>query len=423
MTKQMRALTDRLVHALAPESKPYKKTDIRGGGLHIVVQPNGQKIWRFRVRMNGQDKVLTLGHFPKMLLGEAREKSKQMVSVVKHTGEDPIAVVRERDQSSRFDVIGREWLDRMESQWTKDHMQDVRTRMERHVFPMIGAKPIQLVQPEDVFGVVRAYEARSIHIARQLRKQIESVFGYALATGRHKGFNPATSIASAMTPLPKATPRASLLKVEQLRAMITEVEALPAFPQTKAAHRFLALTAMRIGEVRQAMWTQIEGLDTDAPMWVVPLEQMKMKRDHIVPLPRQAVDVIKAMIPVSGRQPYIFPNTVSAHGYLCGNAVGHMLDRAGYHGKMVPHGWRSAFSTIMNDRHPDGASDKIIEAALAHLPDDKIRAAYNRGTYLEHRRKMMQEWADLVMNGVGPLADVIEGPHRTGWKEFDGRRK
>lgn len=201
--------------------------------------------------------------------------------------------------------------------------------------------------------------------------------------------------------------------------MLAEVEDTPAFEQVVLAHRFMALTAMRSNEVRQARWEQFEGLNTDKPVWRVPEEVMKMKRrgDHRVPLSRQAVEVIRAARSLFGKYPFVFPHTSKHDRCISGHTLCLLLKRAGYHGKHenkarrhCPHGWRSTFSTNLHDIYPEQSN--VIEAALAHFNRDRTAAAYNRGDYFERRRQLMQEWADLIMMGAAPAMALLGRPKR-----------
>jgi integrase len=200
--------------------------------------------------------------------------------------------------------------------------------------------------------------------------------------------------------------------LDEARAVLAAVENEVAFPVTKLALRLLALVAVRPGELRGARWEEFSDLDGAAPAWTVPGPRMKMKKPHTVPLARQAAEVIAAVRTLTGRGPLLFPNLRNAHQPMSENAMGYLLNRAGYHGQHVPHGWRAAFSTIMNERHR--VDRDVIDLMLAHAPKDKTEAAYNRAAHMERRRELAQEWADLLLEGRPPAAELLEGPRRHG---------
>lgn len=184
---------------------------------------------------------------------------------------------------------------------------------------------------------------------------------------------------------------------------------MPAHPATKAAHRFLALTLVRPGEVNGARWDELE-FDADPPVWSIPAERMKMKEPHTVPLSGQAGAVLDAMRPITGRAPFVFPNARSAHKPMSENAMNYLLPRAGFSGVHAPHGWRATFSTIMKERFPTDSD--VIERILAHAAQDRVRAAYNRAAYFSRRHELLQVWADLLLDGAIDATALVTGPRR-----------
>jgi len=179
---------------------------------------------------------------------------------------------------------------------------------------------------------------------------------------------------------------------------------------TKLALRFLALTAVRPGEIRGAAWAEFEQLDGVEPTWRIPAPRMKMKHEHVVPLSRQSVAVLRAVRSLTGRGPLVFPNARHAHRPMSENALGYLLNRAGYHNRHVPHGWRSTFSTIMNERYRQDR--QVIDLMLAHASKDKTESAYNRAAYMPRRRELAQEWSDLLLQNSADAASLVEGRRR-----------
>jgi integrase len=207
----------------------------------------------------------------------------------------------------------------------------------------------------------------------------------------------------------------AITDLEGARQVLRDVEAIPGHPVTKLAMRLLALTVVRPGTLATTPWTELSGLAEQDPTWTIPAERMKLRldqkrreeRDHLVPLPRQAIEAIAALRQLSGDSPYVFPNVRGFHRPMSENALGYMLNRAGYFGRHVPHGWRSTFSTVMNTRRR-GDGD-VIELMLAHVKKDRVKAAYDRAAHMDVRREIAQEWADLLMAGLPPAASLLTG--------------
>lgn len=264
-----------------------------------------------------------------------------------------------------------------------------------------------------ILTVLRKVEARgSIETARRLRQRISTVFAYAMSEGIADR-DPAAGIVKALKPLPKKGRQPAITSLEEVRTILAAAEASTASPIVKMASRLLALTAVRSGVVRSATWDEFEGIDWDGegpesdtrPLWRIPAARMKLsveRKDeeafeHLVPLSTQAVDVLLAMRRLTGRNELVFPSSRSPRRPLSEGAIGYMYNSAGFQGRHVPHGWRAAFSTIMNERalagkRPDRA---IIDLMLAHVPKNTVEATYNRARYLDRRYEIAQEWADL----------------------------
>jgi integrase len=291
------------------------------------------------------------------------------------------------------------------------------TSLENDVFPVIGhMKPDEITAPT-VLGVVRIIERRgAIDTARRVRQRMSSIFVYAIATGRGSA-DPAATIKEAMTPLIKGR-QPAIINLDKAREMMRATETVPAHPVTKLALRLLAIFAVRPGTLATTPWDEWAEFSHNEALWVIPSERMKLKRqqkgreerDHIVPVPRQALDAIEVLRKLTGRGPYAFPNARFAHRHMSENAMNYLLNRAGYHSTHVPHGFRSTFSSVMNERFPQDG--KVIDLMLAHTPKDKVEGAYNRALHLPRRIQLAQEWADLIMEGAPPAAELLAGPKR-----------
>ena len=409
-------LTDVQIRKAKPAEKPFKLAD--GGGLHLYVSIAGGKSWRYRYEIGGKEKLLTIGPYPEIGLAAAREARLAAKALVR-AGKDPSAEKRVAARAApatadpagpTFEEIAREWHDLNKGQWTDTHANDVLRSLERDVFPALGSTAIAALDAPTVLAELRKVETRgSVETARRIRQRMSAVFGYAIASGRATS-DPATQVTKAMAPLPKKGRQPAITELEGVQEVLRKTEAEPAHPVTKLALRLLALTAIRPGELRGARWDEFQDLDSDAPSWLIPAERMKMKVEHVVPLSRQAVEAIEALRPLSGRGALVFPMSRNATKPISENAIGYLLNRAGYHSRHVPHGWRAAFSTIMNERFK--ADRAVIDLMLAHAPKDKVESAYNRAEHLDRRRDLAQIWADLLMVEQAPISKILEALRR-----------
>jgi integrase len=251
---------------------------------------------------------------------------------------------------------------------------------------------------------MRSIERRGApETARRVRQRISAVFVYAIATGRADA-DPAAIVKGAMAK-PKRSNLPAVTNLDGLRAVLQAAEAIPAHPGTRLALRFIALVACRNSEIRGMKRSEFEGLDGPEPVWCIPKERMKADREHLFPLAHQSVEVVKLATSLIGRGELIFPSVRHAHRPMSENALGYLLNRAGYHGKHVPHGFRAAFSSIMNERYPEYRS--VIDLMLAHVNKDKTEAAYNRALHLPLSLRLAQEWADALLEGMPPATSLL----------------
>ena len=405
-------LSDAACRAAKPGAKPLKIAD--AGGLYLFVAPTGGKLWRCDYRQNGKRRTASFGAYPVVSLVDARRKRDDL----KRKIGDGIDPAREKKAakvaatvaaSITFESVAREWHKLQLASWTKTHASDVLHSLERDVFPTLGGEPLASITPRDVLACVRAIEARpAIETARRVRQRMSAVFVFGIATGRCET-DPAAVVVPALAKLVKGK-QPAVATIEEARDVMRAAESTPAHPVTKLALRILALTSVRPGEIRGARWSELDGIDTDKPVWQIPADRMKMRRPHLVPLSCQAVEAFAALRSLTGDGELMFPSARNARAPISENALGYLLNRAGYHHKHVPHGWRATFSTVMNERHP--RDWKVIDVMLAHSKADAVEGAYNRALYLDRRRELAQEWADLLMDEQAPLANLIAGRRR-----------
>lgn len=416
-------LNDAKLRGAKPREKSYKLTDSHR--LYLEVKPSGGKLWRWNYSYDGKQKSMNFGIYPMVSLLDARAKRDEACAVLRD-GHDPAWVKKLRIEANleagrqTFERVARQWHENAKSQWAAIHAAEIIRSLERDVFPAIGALPITQLMPPLVMGVLREVEARgSIETAKRIRQRISAVFVYAIAEGITKD-DPAEKLGAALKPLRKGR-QPAITDLVRLRKMIIAAEEDYARPVTRLALRFLALTAVRPSELRGARWDEFEELNGPQPLWRIPSARMKgdldrkeeLDGDHLVPLTRQAIAVLKALWPLTGSGELLFPNNRHTHRPMSENAIGYLLNRAGYHGHHVPHGFRAAFSTIMNEWAEQYGKDhdrKIIDLMLAHVPKEKVEGAYNRAAYMPRRRELAAVWADMLSEDLPDPAVLVDRP-------------
>ncbi len=411
-------LTDTQIRKAKPADKGFRLSD--GGGLHVFISPAGGKLWRLRYEIDGKEKLLSIGPYPDISLVQARE-ARAAAKEALRAGRDPSDLKKHKRLmtaamvATTFEAVAREWHDIQKQFWAPVHAYDVLHSLERDIFPTLGTRPIAEISAPEVLDALRAIENRPAkETARRVRQRMSAVFVYAIASGRTSA-DPAAIVEGAMQPLKRGR-QPAIVDLDEARKMLMVVDASPASPVTKLALRLLALTALRPGTLITTPWAEIDAAED--LIWQVPASRMKLRqalkddeqRDHLVPLPRQAVDALDVLRRLTGRGPLLFPNTRHAHKPMSENAIGYLLNRAGFHNRHVPHGWRATFSTVMNERFR--ADRQIIDLMLAHVPKDKVEGAYNRAAHIDRRAELAQLWADLIMDGQLPAAALVSGPRQ-----------
>jgi integrase len=426
-------LTDAKAKAAKPRDKAYKLADAEQ--LYLHVSTTGSRLWRMDYKHGGKRKTLSFGAYPKVTLSDARRKRDEAKELIRD-GFDPAverrltAKAQEADHEATFERIARRWWERNKPRWSARHADDVIQSLERDVFPEIGGLPIARLRAPRILDLLHQIERRgSVETAKRVRQRISGVFGSAIAMGIAES-DPTASLKNELQPVARRGKQPAITDLDGVRRVLTDAEATPSHIVTKLAVRLLALTAVRPGELRGAGWSEIEGVDWTRQSygpylatWTVPAARMKgtLARkdedggDHVVPLSMEAIDVLLAMRDITGRLPMIFPNQRRSHEPMSENAMGYLLNRAGYHGRHVPHGFRAAFSTIMNEQasRAGRAGDRaVIDLMLAHVPKDKVESAYNRAAFMPRRRAIAQEWATLLMEGKPPAVALVDRPCR-----------
>jgi integrase len=388
------ALSDTGIRKAPRPDKPKKLAD--GSGLYLLLNPNGSKWWRFKYRYSGKEKLLSLGTYPDTSLADAREKRdaarKQLA-----TGIDPGAhrkaekAAGEERAANSFEVIAREWHAKQSKSWVELHASRIMLRMENDIFPWLGVRPIAEITAKELLATVnRIVNRGAAESAHRVLQNCGQVFRYAIATGRAER-NPAADLKGAL-PAVKQKHLAAITDPNAIGALLRAIDEYRGSFVTKCALRLAPLVFVRPGELRQAEWSEF---NLDKAEWNIPAEKMKMREPHLVPLPSQAVDILRELQALTGRSRYVFPSVRSPKRPMSNNAVLAALRRMGYASdEMSGHGFRAMARTVLDEVlhfRPD-----YIEHQLAHAVRDPNGRAYNRTAHLAERRKMMVAWADYL---------------------------
>jgi len=377
-------------------SKDYKLGD--GGGLYLLVRPTGSRLWRMKYRFGGKEKLLSFGRYPEVTLAEARLRRAE-AKLALARGEDPGP--RAASPVTRFEAAARAWHGNRASGLEPGHAARILSRLERDVFPSLGQRDLKDITAGDVLTVLRAVETRgALDVSRRLRQHVSQVYLFAIPQG-WATHDPAAGLATLLRPKPRVRHMARV-GAGELPALVRAIDAYDGDenPRRRAVTRdallFTLLTWARTNETRYATWDEFEGLDGPDPIWRVPAERMKMGREHIVPLSRQAVALLES-VRVYSRGSYVFAGD-KPELPISQNTMIYGCYRMGYRGRQTVHGFRGLASTWANEAEcyrPDW-----IEMALAHADRDDVRGAYNSALYLTPRRRMLQAWADHILGMI-----------------------
>lgn len=402
-------LTDTAIRNARPKKRPVRLFD--GGGLYLEIAPSGGKWWRLKYRFDGKEKRLSLGVYPDVSLRNARarrETARKQVAEGIDPSENRKAVKQARADSlgNTFEVVAREWVAKQSSKWSGVYGERVLARLEKDVFPWIGKTPVAEIKAPQLLSVLRRIEGRgALELAYRALQYCGQTFRYAIVTGRAE-YNICTDLRGALTPI-KSNHRAAITEPKAVGELLRAIDGYQGYLVTKAALRLAPLVFVRPGELRQAEWKEI---DFDRAEWNIPAERMKMREPHLVPLSRQAVEILKEVRALTGNGRYVFPSARTIARPMSNNAVLAALRRLGYtKDEMTGHGFRAMARTILDEVL--GVRPDFIEHQLAHAVRDPNGRAYNRTTHLPERRKMMQQWADYL-DDLKSGAKVLAFPER-----------
>lgn len=390
------ALTDTGIRQVKHSGAPAGDKLSDGGGMYLLVTATA-KCWRMNYRFDGKQKTLALGIYPAVSLAQARERredARKLLAAVPPI--DPSRAKREEKlnraaaAAQTLEVVARQWLAKTAADRAANTQHKVTVALENNIFPYLGKSPISAISPLDVLATVQKMEARgAIDTAHRVKQICGQVFRYAVAAGLVER-DVTADLKGALSAVPRSH-FAAITEPKQAGALMRAIFDYNGFPAAVAALKLAPLVFVRPGELRTAEWSEI---DLDAAEWRLPASKMKMKVEHLVPLSVQAVDILRALQPITGEGKYVFPS-LRSKACMSENTINAALRGMGY-GKevMTGHGFRAMARTIMDEVL--GERVDLIEHQLAHAVKDPNGRAYNRTAHLPARRAMMQRWADYL---------------------------
>ena len=367
------SLTDVLCKKALPKEKQYRLSD--SNGLSLRIDPNGKKYWSLRYTENGQRKSKAIGIYPELSLKRAREIALDLRYKLKNTTEV-------EQEQPYFKEVAEDWFNNQKETWSSKHISNVRASLDE-LYIALANKRINQIQAPEILQIVKKIEARgSLEIAKRTLSRCDMVMKYAIAHG-YRYDNPAGDLVYALKN--KRVKNLASLTASEMPEFLRKVRAYPSDAQTHHAIILIMLTGVRVSELLQARW---EEFDLEGRKWDIPEERMKNRLPHRVPLTDMMIAELKALR-LTHNQELLFPHRLNNKESMRSESILAVIKRSGYAGRMTTHGFRSLFSTIVNESNlfnPDA-----IERQLAHVPQNRIRSAYNRAQYWDERVRMM-EW-------------------------------
>jgi len=387
-------ISDIKVRNLKPKDKAYKVSDFEG--LFVLVKVSGSKSWRFKYRIDGKEKLLVIGDYPSVSLSQARlardaAKAQLAEGIDPNEAKQEDKRIRLEAKGQTFEKIGAAFLNKQRKEGKTKATLDKTAYHLKLANLDFGRKPITEITAPLILKTLRKVEAKGTYeTAHRLRARIGSVFRFAVASGVAE-MDPTYALRDALI-RPTRVHRAAIIDPKALGRLLVEIDRFEGQATTRIALKLLAMLAQRPGEIRHAKWSEI---DFSNKVWAIPAEKMKMRRDHIVPLPAKAIALLDELRRMNGNGEYLFPSLRTWKRPMSENTLNAALRRMGYSGdEMTAHGFRASFSTLANESglwHPDA-----IERALAHVEKNEVRRAYARGDHWEERVRLADWWAGYL---------------------------
>lgn len=369
------ALTDIQCKKAQSQDKQYKLTD--GQGLSLLIHPNGSKYWVLRYMLDGKHKTKSLGGYPELGVKQAREAAQRFKLDLDESSNQS----EPEEVMPSFFEVGEDWFNQQKDTWTNKHIQNVAASL-KELYIDLKDRPVNQVTAPEILKIIKKIEARgSLEIAKRTLSRCGMVMKYAIAHG-YRLDNPTHGLTNALKPQ-KVTNLASL-PIKEIPQFLANVKAYPCSSQIQHAIMIIMLTGVRVSELLNARWDEF---DLESRVWDIPAERMKNGLPHRVPLVDLVIDELTQLRQLH-RQEVLFPHRLYANKTMTTESILQVIKRSGYAGRMTTHGFRALFSTVVNESNlfnPDA-----IERQLAHVPQNRIRAAYNRAAYWDERVKMMK---------------------------------
>ncbi|RUP35982.1 MAG: DUF4102 domain-containing protein [Acinetobacter sp.] len=381
-------LTDAQVRKIKPLDKKKRYSDEKG--LYLEVTPSGGRFWRLKYRFNGRESTLTIGSYPEISLAQAR-RARDEARIQLYNNIDPNAVKNQRlqqmDESTLFKSLAMEWMeDRKAVIKETTYLRDLSV-FEKDLFPALGDMPIDQIKGKDVLACAKKIEERG---AQEMAKRSIPLAGRIFRFAIRKGIienDPTPHLQEALKP--RKVKHMARLDISEFPPFLERMDRYHGNLVTKTAIQLMTLTFVRTAELRMMEWDEI---NFETKLWRIPAEKMKMAQPHIVPLSKQAIELIERLRPLTGNKQYVFYNHSIAKP-LSSNALLCAIRTMGYNGKMTGHGFRGLASTTL---HEQGYMHDAIEIQLAHRVGNAVSQAYNHAQHLDYRINMMQAWSDFI---------------------------
>ncbi len=381
-------LSDAQVRKIKPLEKKKRYADEKG--LYLEVTPSGGRFWRLKYRFNGRESTLTIGSYPEISLAQAR-RARDEARIQLYNNIDPNALKMQRlqqtDESILFKSLAMEWMaDRKAVIKETTYLRDLSV-FEKDLFPALGDMPIDQIKGKDVLICAKKIEARgALEMAKRSIPLTGRIFRFAIRKGIIEN-DPTPHLQEALKP--RKVKHMARLDISEFPPFLERMDRYHGSPMIKTAIQLMTLTFVRTAELRMMEWDEI---DFETKLWRIPADKMKMAQPHIVPLSKQAIELIEGLRPLTGNKQYVFYNHSTAKP-MSSNALLCVIRTMGYNGKMTGHGFRGLASTTL---HEQGYMHDAIEIQLAHRVGNAVSQAYNHAQHLDYRVKMMQEWSDFI---------------------------
>lgn len=378
-------LTDLQCKSAKPKEKPYKLSD--GGGMFLDVRPSGSKYWRLKYRIYGKEKLLAIGVYPEVSLADARGKRMDARRLISDNVDPSLEKKKKKalakiNSENNFRAIAEEWFENRRTRWTENYALDIWKRLETDVLPSLGNYPVTDIKAPLILSVIRKIESRgAVEVAKRQLQKCGEIFRYAIGIGVAE-VDPTYGLKEVLRP--QKTTHYAALDVKELPEFLDALKRNDArlYPYTRNALKLMMMTFVRTSELINARWEEV---DFENALWTIPAERMKMRKEHLVPLSKQAIEILQTQKELVGKWEWVFPSLVRPQQSMSNNTILGAIRRLGFKGRMTGHGFRAlAMSAIKQEL---GYRHEVVDRQLAHAPRSKIDRAYDRADFFGRAHK------------------------------------